>query len=55
MRLRKYQELARRTEQVPKQAGTDDPKVPYRHDVIPLIGLVGEVGGLLGRVQEEIA
>ena len=54
MHLREYQELARKTDQVPNQDNSDDPLVPYRHDVIPLIGLVGEVGGLLEEYKKRL-
>jgi NTP pyrophosphatase (non-canonical NTP hydrolase) len=53
MDLKDYQERARQTDQSTRQAGTpDDPRTPHRHEVIPLLGLVGEVGGLLGEYKK---
>jgi len=53
MDLKDYQERARQTDQNPRPSGTgDDPRTPHRHQVIPLLGLVGEVGSLLGEYKK---
>ena len=53
MNLREYQERALQTDQNPKPTSADeDPRQPHRHEVIPLLGLVGEVGGLLGEYKK---
>ncbi len=51
MRLREYQERARETDQNPPKMdeGSADPD---RRDVIPLLGLVGEVGSLLSEYKK---
>ena len=54
MHLKEYQELARKTDRTPRDEAGDDPRQPYRHDVVPLLGLVGEVGGLLGEYKKRL-
>ena len=54
MELRDYQEQARKTDQSSKEGGDGDPRTPERHDVVPLLGLVGEVGGLLGEYKKRL-
>ena len=54
MHLKEYQKLARKTDRIPKDAGDRDPRTPMRHDVVPLLGLVGEVGGLLGEYKKRL-
>ncbi len=49
MDLDEYQRIARAADQNPKPDGCSEPSQnPQKHEVIPLLGLVGEVGGLLG-------
>lgn len=54
MDFAEYQQRARLTDQNPKTGDTsgDSVRDPHRHDVIPLLGLVGEVGGLLGEYKK---
>ena len=52
MHMNEYQRRAGRTDQNRKEGSGTDPKEPLRHDVIPLLGLVGEVGGLLGEYKK---
>ena len=54
MELKDYQERARKTDQSRKEGGDGDPRTPQRHDVVPLLGLVGEVGGLLGEYKKRL-
>ena len=54
MHLKDYQERARKTDQSRKDGGDGDPRMPQRHDVVPLLGLVGEVGGLLGEYKKRL-
>ena len=54
MELRDYQEQARKTDRSRKEGGDGDPRTPQRHDVVPLLGLVGEVGGLLGEYKKRL-
>lgn len=56
MRLGEYQERARETDQNPRR-NDGAPGVPDRREVIPLLGLVGEVGSLLSeykKLQREV-
>jgi NTP pyrophosphatase (non-canonical NTP hydrolase) len=70
MDFAEYQRRAQDTDQnpAPSEPGESDPRTPQREYVIPLLGLVGEVGSLLGeykkllrdggshrRFQEEVA
>lgn len=53
MDLKTYQERAGKTDQNPRPTGAEeDPRIPQRHQVIPLLGLVGEVGSLLGEYKK---
>src|SRR5580700_3905540 len=53
MQFRKYQRAATRTDQNPRSGGQGrGPKAPKRSEVIPLLGLVGEVGGLVGEYKK---
>lgn len=54
MDFNEYQERARLTDQNPKpdDASEEPSRDPERHEVIPLLGLVGEVGGLLGEYKK---
>ena len=54
MNLKDYQERARRTDQSPLESAEGDLRTPKRHDVVPLLGLVGEVGGLLGEYKKRL-
>ena len=54
MHLKDYQKFARRTDRNPGLAVSDDPRQPYLHEVVPLLGLVGEVGGLLGEYKKRL-
>ena len=47
-----YQEKARGTDQNPKTLDRDVGPTPRSHEVIPLLGLVGEVGGLLAEYKK---
>lgn len=49
-----YQERARLTDQNPKpnDEREDSSRLPKMHEVIPLLGLVGEVGGLLSEYKK---
>lgn len=49
-----YQRRARVTDQNPQPGGAtgEASREPQRHEVIPLLGLVGEVGGLLGEYKK---
>ena len=51
MRLREYQERARETDQNPPRM-EDGSADPNRREVIPLLGLVGEVGSLLSEYKK---
>jgi NTP pyrophosphatase (non-canonical NTP hydrolase) len=53
MEFDEYQERASRTDQNPKPNAEYEPSGhPKRYEVIPLLGLVGEVGGLLGEYKK---
>lgn len=54
MELDEYQRRARVTDQNsrPEDNACRIPHEPSRHEVIPLLGLVGEVGGLLGEYKK---
>jgi len=54
MDFREYQFRARTTDQHPRVSWTADEaaKEPQKHNVIPLMGLVGEVGGLLSEYKK---
>jgi len=53
MDFNKYQERASQTDQTPRPGVVGaDPQIPLRHEVIPLLGLVGEVGGLLAEYKK---
>ena len=52
MRLGEYQELARKTDQNPWGSRRASPREPNREEVIPLLGLVGEVGALLSEYKK---
>lgn len=53
MDLDEYQERASKTDQNPCPSKVDpDDRNPQRHEVIPLLGLVGEVGGLLSEYKK---
>ena len=54
MDLEEYQRRAGHTDQnpLPSDTGTDVSREPRRHEVIPLLGLVGEVGGLLSEYKK---
>lgn len=53
MNFDEYQRRARATDQNPKPVhGVEDSKDPRKYEVIPLLGLVGEVGGLLGEYKK---
>ena len=54
MELRDYQEQARKTDQSREERGDGDARTPRRHEVVPLLGLVGEVGGLLGEYKKRL-
>ena len=54
MELKEYQARARKTDQSRKEGGDEDPRRAQRHDVVPLLGLVGEVGGLLGEYKKRL-
>ena len=54
MHLKDYQRFARRTDRNPGLTVSDDPQQPYLHEVVPLLGLVGEVGGLLGEYKKRL-
>lgn len=48
-----YQRRASVTDQNPRPSGSNsDDSEPQRHEVIPLLGLVGEVGGLLAEYKK---
>src|SRR5437899_11143682 len=54
MDLDEFQRRAHATDQNPKPDKQADEitRTPQRHEVIPLLGLVGEVGGLLGEYKK---
>jgi NTP pyrophosphatase (non-canonical NTP hydrolase) len=54
MDIKEYQKLAHCTDQNPEISWLKDGsgKAPQKHDVIPLLGLVGEVGGLLSEYKK---
>jgi len=53
MDLDEYQRIARAADQNPKPDGCSEPSQnPQKHEVIPLLGLVGEVGGLLSEYKK---
>ena len=52
MNLNAYQKAASITDQNPKGGKTRHDKEPMRHEVIPLLGLVGEVGSLLAEYKK---
>lgn len=54
MDFNEYQREAAQTDQTPRgEDGTrDSPREPKRHDVIPLLGLISEVGGLLAEYKK---
>ncbi len=53
MELNDYQARASQTDQNPPPAKPEvDFTMPHRHEVIPLLGLVGEVGSLLGEYKK---
>src|SRR5436309_85340 len=54
MDFREYQLRARTTDQNPRALWNADEaaKEPQKHNVIPLMGLVGEVGGLLSEYKK---
>lgn len=54
MHMGEFQRLARKTDRTPKNEGGGDPRQPNRHDVVPLLGLVGEIGGLLGEYKKRL-
>ena len=54
MHIREFQERARRTDQTRGQGTDGDLRTPARHEVVPLLGLVGEVGGLLGEYKKRL-
>ena len=54
MHLKEFQERARKTDQTRGDATESDPRTPTRHEVVPLLGLVGEVGGLLGEYKKRL-
>ena len=54
MHLKEYQRIARETDRTPREGAGDDPRQPYRHDVVPLLGLAGEVGGLLEEYKKRL-
>lgn len=47
-----YQSLARTTDRNPAGYGSTDPRVPERAEIIPMLGLAGEVGALLGEYKK---
>lgn len=54
MHLKEFQEQARATDQTKGERGKGDPRQPVRSEVVPLLGLVGEVGGLLGEYKKRL-
>jgi len=52
MNLGAYQKAARKTDQNPSDAEISARKVPKSHEVIPMLGLVGEVGALLSEYKK---
>ena len=52
MELGEYQVWARKTDQNPKDSKASRPREPNREEVIPLLGLVGEVGSLLSEYKK---
>lgn len=54
MDFKEYQRISGQTDQTLKEESGKDPRQPYRHDVVPLLGLVGEVGGLLGEYKKRL-
>lgn len=53
MDLNEYQRRAHATDQSPRSLTANDSlRAPHRHEVIPLLGLVGEVGSLLGEYKK---
>ena len=54
MHLKEFQERARATDQTRGEGGEGDPRTPTRPEVVPLLGLVGEVGGLLGEYKKRL-
>ena len=52
MELSEYQRKASRTDQNPKNSQASSRKRPDLHEVIPLLGLVGEVGSLLSEYKK---
>jgi NTP pyrophosphatase (non-canonical NTP hydrolase) len=53
MDLRRYQLQSARTDQNPKRLQSNrDKRTPARHEVIPILGLVGEVGGLASEYKK---
>ena len=52
MKLGEYQELARKTDQNSLGSKRSTPREPSREEVIPLLGLVGEVGALLSEYKK---
>ena len=54
MHLKEYQKRALETDQIPKETTNSDPKTPKRFEVVPLLGLVGEMGGLLSEYKKRL-
>ncbi len=52
MDFAEYQRRALATDQNPKPEGVGTTLAPEKHDIIPLLGLVGEVGALLGEYKK---
>jgi NTP pyrophosphatase (non-canonical NTP hydrolase) len=53
MKLDDYQRQTRTTDQNPRSTpDSADPSAPHKAEVIPLLGLVGEVGSLLGEYKK---
>lgn len=53
MHLKEFQQQANKTDQVLAEFD-GEPGHPNRHEIVPLIGLVGEVGALLGEYKKQI-
>ena len=54
MHLKEFQDRARKADQTRPEGTNSDPQTPTRHEVVPLLGLVGEVGGLLGEYKKRL-
>ncbi len=52
MELGEYQARARETDLNPKGSRTSSPREPEREEVIPLLGMVGEMGALLSEYKK---